>query len=269
MRFSFLALFAVVIWRCAGGYKLLLTDEVSGVLYDIQLEQYIPNFRDQGFERILELGTMTEQDLIENVGIALPGHRKRILMHVAHLRTQLAQPSSLWAAMSTAAYWGIGIGMGGLLTAGVLTCVMLSNATLRQSVLDSVSVTALIFWYHMRKMQRDRRLPDILCKMVHRLENLYYSLVNTDQSKALPSGSFDGHSSSNGQGQIFSPRTLPPTTARGVTEACEAGAASTPTCSRRWSFRGIRSTNSVRAGSELPTSKTTISWGRRRKLKPQ
>jgi hypothetical protein len=57
-----------------------MADEIKAFLASLKLEQYSPNFLDNGFDDPSCLKTVDEKDL-DSMGITLVGHRKRILQN--------------------------------------------------------------------------------------------------------------------------------------------------------------------------------------------
>jgi len=176
----FIFIVLLVSWKWAGGYKTLCSDEVTGFLAEIQLEQYIPVFREQGFEKMLDIGTLTDEDLKNSMRMDVVGHRRRILAHVDSYRKWREEPSLYRVAVAYALYLVAAVVLAGAVALALLTVIVLYSDRVRGATVDLLTVAGLITWCQVRRLQRERTLPDLLCKVLHFFES-------------LPNDAFPGH----------------------------------------------------------------------------
>lgn len=159
-------------WRWNGGYKALCGDEVTSFLAEIQLEQYVPVFREQGFEKMLDIYTLTEEDLMGSMRMDAIGHRRRIIAHADTHRKHLDAASLLQAFLVNTLFLVLAAALAAVVGLALLTLIVLYSERLRVSVQDLITVAGLIFWCNLRKKQKERALSDLWCKILHSFERL-------------------------------------------------------------------------------------------------
>jgi len=159
-------------WRWNGGYKALCGDEVTSFLAEIQLEQYVPVFREQGFEKMLDIYTLTEEDLMSSMRMDAIGHRRRIMAHADTHQKHLDSPSLLQAFFVYMLYLVLAAALAAVVGLALLTLIVLYSERLRVSMQDLITVAGLIFWCNLRKKQKERALSDLWCKILHSFERL-------------------------------------------------------------------------------------------------
>jgi len=99
-----------------------------------------------GFEQLTELSHVTDIELRDQLGVALLGHRKRILSRLAFLREAALQPSTAQVAMRWALF-AVTVGTAATALAAVVAGLVLYQAPqLRKSLLESVTVFGLVAW---------------------------------------------------------------------------------------------------------------------------
>ncbi len=57
------------------------------------LSQYYENFKSAGYDDLDTVQTMSEEELQNYVGIKLPGHRRKLTVEFAKMKTQIQHPA--------------------------------------------------------------------------------------------------------------------------------------------------------------------------------
>jgi len=271
IKLSCVALFLTISYRAAGGLRLFMQDDVAGILYDIQLLQYVSHFRAQGFEKMSELDSISEQDLLTDIGVLLPGHRRRILYQIGRVQAQMFEPSTFLWLLKACAYCVMAAVMVITVTVGVALCIIFRSPQLQAAVVDSVSLAGLLAWAFFRKKQRDREIPELVCRLAYCIEALlHWKVLSADRTlyseySLHPRLAFHEQLVPSPRADTIEPHTLSSGglgNPQAVLESCKHNTAS-GWRTRLREFRVMGRASRHRA-EEVPTKTITRSWRRRK-----